>query len=308
MKEENGDRVQRAKVSLLGLSVGDAFGERFFGPRAKERIAARELKSGPWRWTDDTAMSISLLETLLAHGTVDQKDFSQRLARRYAKEPDRGYGAGAHGLLHNLGLGVPWKQAASSLFGGTGSFGNGAAMRIAPLGALFSNDLNRVAAEAVKSAEVTHAHPQGVAGAVAIAVAAAMAQRGDLGRVGIFFDAVLSLTPAGATRDGIEEVARLPITTSPEEVAARVGSGQQVSAQDTVPFALFCAAAYCNSYEEALWGTVAGLGDRDTTCAMVGGIVILHAPPKSVPGEFIENTETVPVQVRADALHPNEEG
>ena len=66
---------------------------------------------------------------------------------------------------------------AASLFEGQGSFGNGAAMRVAPLGAYFADDLERVVEQARRSAEVTHAHPEGVAGAIGIAVAAAWAWR-----------------------------------------------------------------------------------------------------------------------------------
>ena len=60
------------------------------------------------------------------------------------------------------------------LFGGEGSFGNGAAMRVAPLGAYFADELDAVVEQASFSAEVTHSHPEGIAGAIAVAVAAAL--------------------------------------------------------------------------------------------------------------------------------------
>jgi ADP-ribosylglycohydrolase len=62
------------------------------------------------------------------------------------------------------------------------------------------------------------------------------------------------------------------------QIATRIGAGEQVLAEDTVPFALWCAARFIDSYEEALWATVSALGDRDTTCAIVGGIVALRPP------------------------------
>jgi ADP-ribosylglycohydrolase len=66
-------------------------------------------------------------------------------------------------------------------FDGMGSWGNGAAMRVAPLGAWFAEDLDTVVAEAIRSAQVTHAHPEAAAGAVAVAVAAALSVRGAAG-------------------------------------------------------------------------------------------------------------------------------
>jgi ADP-ribosylglycohydrolase len=60
------------------------------------------------------------------------------------------------------------------------------------------------------------------------------------------------------------------------QTAARLlGSGLKGTAPDTVPFALWCAARHIDHYEQALWATVSGLGDRDTTCAIVGGVVAL---------------------------------
>ncbi|HZI03528.1 MAG TPA: ADP-ribosylglycohydrolase family protein, partial [Archangium sp.] len=76
----------------------------------------------------------------------------------------------------------------------------------------------------------------------------------------------------------IEEVAALSPTLAPWQVAARVGAGEQVLVEDTVPFTLWCAASFIGSFEEAMWSTVSALGDRDTTCAIVGGIVALRSP------------------------------
>jgi hypothetical protein len=75
-----------------------------------------------------------------------------------------GYGAGAVVILHQIRDGVPWRQAAAAAFGGQGSCGNGAGMRVAPLRAYHADRPAAAAEEAIKSAEVTHAHPEGVAG------------------------------------------------------------------------------------------------------------------------------------------------
>jgi ADP-ribosylglycohydrolase len=67
-----------------------------------------------------------------------------------------------------------------------------------------------------------------------------------------------------------------------------------VSAQDTVPFALWCAARHLSSYEEALWLTVSGLGDRDTTCAIVGGIVATYTGVESISHHWCADREPLP--------------
>ena len=79
--------------------------------------------------------------------------------------------------------------------------------------------------------------------------------------------------------------------------AARLGNGSAVTAPDTVPFALWCAARHLSSYEEALWTTVSGLGDRDTTCAIVGGVVVMYVGAGSIPAEWLEHREQIPAWV-----------
>ena len=73
-----------------------------------------------------------------------------------------------------------------------------------------------------------------------------------------------------------------------------LGNGSRVTAQDTVPFALWSATCHLNDYEEALWATVSGLGDRDTTCAIVGGVVVMQSGLRSIPKQWLHCREPIP--------------
>lgn len=273
-------RLARARRSLDGLSVGDALG-------CLARVVDRQLPPGPWPYTDDTAMACSVVEALQQQGTLDPDALFQRLARRYRAEPNRGYGPGMILLFHQVGQGMAWETAVRDLFGsGEGSFGNGAAMRVAPVGAYFAEGYEEVVAQARTSALATHAHPEGIAGAVAVAVAAAAAVRGEPD----LFGPVLEHTPPGLTRDGLERARKLQATA--EEAARELGSGQQVTSQDTVPFCLWCASRYRDSYVECFWSTLAGQGDKDTTCAISGSIVALSAD--DLPDEWLARREPLP--------------
>lgn len=75
---------------------------------------------------------------------------------------------------------------------------------------------------------------------------------------------------------------------------AVLGNGTGLSAQDTVPFALWCAAQHLDDYEAALWLTVSGLGDRDTTCAIVGGIVACALGEAGIPSAWLAAREPLP--------------
>jgi ADP-ribosylglycohydrolase len=290
-------RMNRALLALDGLSLGDAFGECFFAPEEDigRFLAERTLPPPPWTYTDDTVMALGIVEVLDRLGAIDQEVLARVFARRYGAEPNRGYGGAAHEILRNILTEIPWQFTARAAFGGTGSMGNGGAMRVAPLGAYFADDLDEVVRQAAISAEVTHAHPDGQAGAVAVAVAAAVASRMGRGIEPRSGEALLQVafrrTPDGETRSGLAKALTLALDLDPRTAANVLGSGYRVLSWDTVPFALWCAARHLDAYEEALWTTVSGLGDRDTTCAMVGGVVALSAGRGSIPSAWLDMRE-----------------
>jgi ADP-ribosylglycohydrolase len=297
LASDHASRLARMRLSLDGLSIGDGFGEKFFRPGSLERLAYRQLPDGPWKVTDDTVMALSVCDVLddALHDGIDQERLAALFARRHDGDPMRGYGAGAHDILDRISAGMPWRQSTRMAFDGQGSLGNGGAMRVAPLGAFFADDLDQAIAQAARSAEVTHAHPEGQAGAVAIAVAAALAAGRGVAIADdppAFVREVAALTPQGATRHGLEVAAAFPKDVATGRVWGEVGNGSQVSAPDTVPFCVWAAARFARSFEEALWETVSALGDRDTTCAIVGGIVALAVG--RVPPEWLARREPLP--------------
>ena len=289
--------IEFAMLSLEGLSVGDAlgaaFGEASRSAGAASQIAARILPPGPWEWTDDTHMSLSVIEILAEHEEVNQDALARLFAERFHEDPFRGYGQGAAVLLSQLGEGKHWRHVAPQLFEG-GSYGNGAAMRAAPIGAFYKGEPEMAVSEARKSAIITHAHAEGQAGAIAVAAAAAIAGVEDPPRGGEFLAQVSRYVPEGETRVGIE--AAIGIHPDDFDTAVeRLGTGWRVSAQDTVPFCLWCAAHNADSFEGAIWHTLAAQGDRDTLCAIVGGIVALSAG--DIPQEWIGLREPLPEEL-----------
>lgn len=282
--------LSNALRSLQGLSVGDAFGELFFRLSPEDTTPA-DLPPGPWRWTDDTHMALSIVEVLKKYGHIDQDALAAAFARRFSEEPFRGYGAGAAQLLGLLAMGEDWREISPRLFG-AGSYGNGAAMRAAPIGGYFHDDPQRAAHEARLSAMITHAHPEGQAGAIAVAVAAAIAAAGPHPGGTGFLEKILPYVPEGVTRSGIEKALRIP-SDDLYGAALELGTGERVSAQDTVPFCLWSAAHHLDDFAAALWWTAKGMGDCDTTCAIVGGIVALSAP--EIPHSWLTRREPLPI-------------
>lgn len=306
--------MARAALALEGLSVGDALGETCFRDSNFEAILEdpRATAAAPWPYTDDTAMALGIYEILDQHGRIHQDELARRFAARFEAQPWRGYGPGAMRLLAQVITGSHWRTAAEAIFPG-GSFGNGSAMRIAPLAGYFAeDDHSLLAEEARRSSEITHAHPEGIAGGIAAALAGAYAWKhrderaSDQTKRGLL-EFVLAHTPESAVREGLERAANIGFVlaeaevklldhgtsfdVSIEPIVRQLGNGSQISCQDTVPYCLWAAARHLDDYTAAIVTTIRAGGDIDTNCAIVGGIVALAVGSDGIPADWRKDRE-----------------
>ncbi|GAA1373351.1 ADP-ribosylglycohydrolase family protein [Streptomyces beijiangensis] len=288
---------ERALASLRGLSLGDALGSQFFVPDNYPLLGRRELPPGPWQWTDDTEMAASVLAVLVSYGRIDQDALAASFAEHH--DFDRGYGPAVNRMLRLVREGGDWRELASALFKGQGSWGNGAAMRIAPLGAWYASDPEQATHQAEISAYTTHQHREAVVGCMAVAAAAALAadpagppSPGDL------LDGVIALVPRSAVGAGLRRARDMLDYDDAGTVAAVLGCGRRTSAHDTVPFALWSAARGLGDFEQAFWTTAQVGGDVDTTCAIVGGVVAA-GKAGAPPAGWLKRTEALPEWIPA---------
>jgi ADP-ribosylglycohydrolase len=288
-----------AREALDGLSVGDALGEalsyRFY--KAREVCDFSVFRDGSVRYTDDTEMALAIYETLRVSHTIEEDLLAQHFAMRFERDPDRGYGKMARRILSEISAGASREELSKNAFG-RGSFGNGAAMRVAPLGAYFADDPDAIPDLAAKSARVTHSHPEGIAGAIAVAVSAAVAWRSRARARGeaaaAVWSAAMDYTPDGEVRNRIGR-AKLLGAIPPEEAARILGNGTEISAQDTVPFCLWNACRCLDDYKEAIISTIEVGGDCDTNSAIVGGIVASYAGRESIPADWLRVRERLDI-------------
>lgn len=219
-------------------------------------------------------MAASVVQNLRDFGAIEPDALLADFVRRF--DPVRGYGSTIGGVLMRLqeSGGTDGRERFAALFEGQGSFGNGAAMRVSPVGAFFADtDLPDVAEQATRSATATHTHPEGIAGAVAVATVIAWQHRGNRLPRPAFLDAVLSETP-------------------PSETAAKIRLARNFAPGVSVRFA---GAVLGTGFAEAMWQTVSAMGDRDTTCALVGGIVVMNVGAGGIPADFLARREPLPV-------------
>src|SRR6516225_9693914 len=105
--------------------------------RGRAAIRAARASRSSVTYTDDTEMALSIVEILQERGSIDQDLLATRFANRM--QFNRGYGRGAYTVVWGVKQGVAWRLGTRIGFRGMGSFGNGAAMRVAPLGAFFAD-------------------------------------------------------------------------------------------------------------------------------------------------------------------------
>jgi ADP-ribosylglycohydrolase len=299
LPSHHAERVARMKLSLDGLGLGDAIGEMlsYRHAHALRWLGENELPAGPWFHTDDTEMAISIVAVLESHGQLNQDALAKRFARRFERDPDRGYGSMTRMQLREITAGAKWRETSANAFSGQGSMGNGGAMRVAPLGAYFADDLPQCVEAARASALVTHTHPEGVAGTIAVAVAAAVAWRlrgaPPLEFTAKFFADILEHTPETKVRRGSLLASQTPGNVPIENAAATLGNGACVTAPDTVPFCLWMAAHHPHQFVEAIGKTITVGGDCDTNAAIVGGIVALSGGRDKIPAGWLKNREVI---------------
>ena len=133
--------------------------------------------------------------------------------------------------------------------------------------------------------------PDGEAGAIAIAVATATAwqmrsSKDDTPRVDSRSPQTHATWPNATGDKQSSGDPRFVNRSGPR--SRLLVTAARVIASDTVPFCLWCAARHLRSFEQAMWSTVSGRGDRDTTCAIVGAIVALSVGSDKLPSDWLE--------------------
>ncbi|RLB14398.1 MAG: hypothetical protein DRG63_08555 [Deltaproteobacteria bacterium] len=278
---------------MIGSALGDAIGELAFEFPDKNTLLNKVARSQLHRYTDDTAMAIGLAESIVEKGDIDPQHLGDRFQSNFVAEPWRGYASGPPTVFalvkrHK----ISYLKAAKTLFGGQGSLGNGAAMRIVPV-ALFFHDTPGLLHKARLSAQVTHAHPVGMDGAAIQALAIARAV--DLDPLETFSRDffIEELIAAAQTREIKEKMILvshlLAEGAPPEEAADRLG--HSVAVHESMPFAIYAFARYPKSFEACLLCAVLHGGDRDTLGAMAGAISGAYLGIHAIPSDWVARLE-----------------
>ncbi len=283
------DLHARIRGCLLGLALGDAVGAPYEGATSSfvtsryptpESLFLR-AEDGPIHYTDDTQMMIGVCEALIADGEIQAATLCQRFAQNYI--PARGYGRGARRILEAMEDGKDYAALAEEVFPG-GSFGNGAAMRVAPVGLLFRDDLQRVAQEAAAQSRLTHLHLLGIEGAQLIACSVAIASRSDAINKQKFLE---ELRPYCLLPEFSQKL--LQAATIPQNRLHELGNA--ITAHESVVTAIACFLTFPESFVDAVGTAIHLGGDTDTLAAMTGAISGAYLGEAALPKSVLQALE-----------------
>jgi ADP-ribosylglycohydrolase len=300
--------------SLLGLALGDALGFAVEGAPRIEAVAyaddlirrgeAAVRAHGSFRfgqYSDDTQLARELLASVVDGGGCWRAErFATRLGELFQRGADVGAGPGTRTAALRIAAGESWVSA------GTPSpyAGNGSAMRVGPLGALYVSRMELVSRLAVQQSLVTHRDPRCAAGAVAIAGATALAAthrnldgREVLETLALWTEPLEPMMARGLTAlvDWIG--------LAPELAASRIhGLGLAVGTRSftdgftpfvstTVLWSLYAFLRSPDDYLDAVTTAIAGGGDTDTTAAMTGAMVGARLGHAALPAALLAKLE-----------------
>ncbi len=282
--------LEKIEGILFGTFVGDAIGAAFDGwlPDMIPPLDTSYIRSNPPKtYTDDTQMTISVFEEMLENGCINQHSLLQRFMKRFS--PWRGYGGGMLEVIEQWKDGRDIENAARSLYGGLGSFGDGAAIRVGPISAFFRLDEISELGEQVRLCSLlTHTHPFGIAGAVLQAFAVLLALN-DI-PAGEWLPRFFSFPTESVFKIKFETIKKcLERESTPHEAAREIGNGSD--ALDAIPATLFAVIRHPDSFTDAVLCGVSMGGDADSIGAMAGAIAGARFGINGIPQEWLANLE-----------------
>jgi poly(ADP-ribose) glycohydrolase ARH3 len=293
---------------LLGAMIGDVVGaaveaespgyiaatyrsiDDILATESVEEFNAPNWKVG--RYTDDTQMTICVAEWLLSEPPRLPKELLARF--HCAHERWRRYGAGTEMILGAYAQHPShWAELSTMMFP-HGSYGNGSAMRVAPIGLICLNNANALRTLAIDSSRPTHSHPLAYQGAVLQAMAVANAthanrlsvdeflrpMRAELQR---FADLLQDISKFTAALDVIEQ--GIGRGASCGEMSKVLGTGIEV--YEAVPMTLYCFLRNSDSFERVIHDAVFVGGDTDTIASMAGAIAGAYLGKSAIPERWL---------------------
>jgi poly(ADP-ribose) glycohydrolase ARH3 len=266
--------------AIVGSALGDAIGRR--RSDSGDAIFAPLGEMEPWPhgtlcYTDGTAMVIGLAESLVAKHDIDERHLGDQFRLDFLRESWRGYALGPSAVFSRMeetgrrDYHAAAKEIGEALFSG-GSFGAGAAMRVASL--VFFYDSPDLYDKAEQQARITHTHPIAIDGAAVLAKAISEAVKlhpsPSLDALA-FCDLLIAFSHNDVIKEKMTQIKKCIRIGVADTDAAHL-LGQSVAAHESAPFAIYSFLKNPASFKDCLLCATGNGGDMDTVGAMACAI------------------------------------
>lgn len=241
---------------MIGSIIGDVTGSTWEVVNHSSEKKLEDYLNFPLIQENSKPTDDSVLSCAIAKCLMENLPYAETLKTFGRKYPDAGYGS----------MFIQWLDAPG--LEQSNSFGNGAAMRVSPIGFYF-NTLEEVLAESEKQAVTTHNHPEGIKGAQAIAACVFMAKN-------------------KSTKDEIKNFIKEKFNYNLDRTLDEIRPSYEFSsyAQNTVPESII-AFLEGNNYEDTIRKAISLGGDSDTIACMAGGIAEAYYGHMSIDNRLI---------------------
>lgn len=299
------DLKERFLGAILGCAVGDALGAPYEGkPRRYLKELANladeyEKMSGYplGQYTDDTQMTLKLCESIISRSKIEGKDVADRFSLLWRSNSIIGEGASCRDAMMNIiARNADWDEAGTE----EGRAGNGAAMRVSPVGLFDSDDLSALKDDAITQAMITHRDKRAKAGAVAVAAAIYYCIHNKDIEPHAFLDFIIELTSeiSDEFSEALRELKGI-IDLSEDEAFINIASRgvkDDNPSSGITPFVIQTVLASFyhflkspDDWKKSVEGALGFGGDTDTTASITSAISGCYNGYHAIPRNLIED-------------------
>lgn len=272
----------RFRGVLLGVAVGDALGAPLeFQPASSPQALVREMIGGGWQqlapgeWTDDTQMTLCVVESLLVKRVFDPDDIARRFVAWLQSHP-KDIGLHTRRVLQDIADGMHWEAASLDAYhADPENAPNGSLMRCAPLSLFFYRHPEYIAELSPVLSRITHAHP-------------------DCEWSCVFANVLLTCLLQGMGAAEAVDFAYEALTDAGDELKERIGRAMESECDtlstgwvlDTLEVALWCF-LHTSDFESAVVTAVNRGADSDTVGAVVGAMAGARYGMTAIPPRWL---------------------
>jgi len=300
---------------LLATMIGDILGAPVEGSRPsiirgkygvlRDFVKGKQLGVSEERYgmyTDDTNSTLSVASSLVLKSGLDAEHMALENCNYFGHTPTRGYSEHTMATMKSLISGVEDYTTAGNALLEKGSWANGGAMKISPIGIAFRNASDNVLHEAVRLAVIsTHTHKEGIDGAwvQAKAISLLLKEHPTTFNPTQFLEKILHIANTEKMQLQIKSIIRhLTLNSDAESVSCsimnavpEIGTFFQIRASQAVPCALWALVKYFDQPEEGIIQAVNMGGDADTLGAITGALFGALQGTFWIPKRWFDNIE-----------------